>query len=149
MSPSFQRQLELLPGILRQLRRRSGAATLRSAAEKIERRTGVKLDPSRISRWERGQSTPSVESLMTFLDGLGFSFMTLHWELGKAARETAAASGPESGGAAAESGAADVEETAGADPLTELAERMIWLEEQVEKLQEIEERVEELENEVL
>ncbi len=147
MSPSFQRRLELLPGILRRLRRRSGGRTLRSAAEKIERRTGVKLDPSRISRWERGESKPSLESLMAFLDGLGFSFMTLHWELGKAAREVAAASA--AGDPAAEVGTADVREGAGTDPLTELAGRVIWLEEQVEELQELEDRIEELENEVL
>ena len=82
----LKRQLEGLPGVLRGLRLRARCKSLRSAVQQIEERTGVQLDPSQLSRWERGESTPTVESLLTLLTGLGSSFGDLDRELDRVAR---------------------------------------------------------------
>lgn len=132
MEPLLAAQLEQIPAALKALRRRAGHGSLRSAVDEIERRAGVRIDPSRLSRWERGISMPSTGSLLTFLTGLGLTFTHLHRELGAAVRHA-----PAPPGQSAEPGAPFAEIPADADPqtLVSLHERLQDLEERVEALE--------------
>lgn len=77
MHLNLSQKIDAFPKVLRQLCRGAGMKTLRSAARAIEQRTGVAVDSSMLSRWERGAALPSIESLLIFLDGLGLGLADL------------------------------------------------------------------------
>lgn len=61
---------------IRQLRKRAGLSQ-RAAVEKIRAVTGSSINTMMVSRWERGERSPSVDSLGAFLWGLGYSLRDL------------------------------------------------------------------------
>lgn len=46
----------------------------RQACQRVEERTGTRIRPSTISRWETGQQLPKVDTLAVFLKGLDADF---------------------------------------------------------------------------
>lgn len=46
----------------------------RQACKQVEERTGTRIRPSTISRWETGQQLPKVDTLAIFLRGLDADF---------------------------------------------------------------------------
>ena len=65
---------EHLDVAIRQLRKRSGLSQ-RAAVDRIRSVTGSSINTMMISRWERGERSPTVDSLGALLWGLGY---TLH-----------------------------------------------------------------------
>lgn len=61
---------------IRQLRKRAGLSQ-RASVDMIRANTGSSLNTMMVSRWERGERSPSVDSLGAFLWGLGYSLRDL------------------------------------------------------------------------
>ncbi len=77
-------KLARLPLVISQLRMRAGFRSQNAAAQAIQKRTGAFLHKSQISHWERGKAMPTLASLLTFLEGLGYSLQDFQDELDRA-----------------------------------------------------------------
>ena len=77
-------KLARLPLVISQLRRRAGFKSQNAAALAIQKRTGAFLHKSQISHWERGKAMPTLASLLTYLEGLGYSLQEFQDELDRA-----------------------------------------------------------------
>ena len=77
-------KLARLPLVISQLRRRAGFKSQNAAALAIQKQTGAFLHKSQISHWERGKAMPTLASLLTFLEGLGYSLQEFQDELDRA-----------------------------------------------------------------
>ncbi len=80
-------KLQRLPIVMTQLRLRAGFKSQNAAAKAIRKQTGVRLNKSQISLWERGKAMPSLASLLTFLEGLGYGLQDFQDELDRAVGE--------------------------------------------------------------
>ncbi len=78
-------KLSRLPIVISQLRRRAGFKSQNAAALAIQKKTGAFLHKAQISHWERGKAMPTLASLLTFLEGLGYSLQDFQDELDRAA----------------------------------------------------------------
>jgi len=78
-------KLSRLPIVISQLRRRAGFRSQNAAALAIQKKTGAFLHKTQISHWERGKAMPSLASLLTFLEGLGYTLQDFQDELDRAA----------------------------------------------------------------
>lgn len=74
-------KLKRLPIVIAQLRRRAGFKSLNAAALAIQKKTGAFLHKAQLSHWERGKAMPTLASLLTFLEGLGYSLQDFQDEL--------------------------------------------------------------------
>ncbi len=77
-------KLRRLPQVMTQLRRRAGFRSQSAAAKVIRKQTGAFLHKAQLSKWERGEAMPSLASLLTFLEGLGFTLQDFQDELDRA-----------------------------------------------------------------
>ena len=77
-------KLVRLPMVIAHLRRGAGFKSQSAAARAIRKQTGVRLNKAQLSHWERGQAMPSLASLLTFLEGLGYSLQDFQDELDRA-----------------------------------------------------------------
>ena len=66
-------KLRRMPIVITQLRLRAGFESLNATAREIRKKTGTSLHRAQISHWERGKAMPSLASLLTFLEGLGYA----------------------------------------------------------------------------
>ncbi len=77
-------KLVRMPIVITQLRLRAGFRTQNAAVTAIQKKTGAWLNKSQLSHWERGKAMPSLASLLTFLEGLGYSLQDFQDELDRA-----------------------------------------------------------------
>ena len=84
MTTTNRAKLVRLPIVLTQLRRRAGFKSQSAAAVAIQKKTGTWLNKAQLSHWERGKAKPSLASLLTFLEGLGYSLQDFQDELDRA-----------------------------------------------------------------
>ena len=77
-------KLKRLPIVIAQLRQRAGFTSQNAAALAIQKKTGARLHKAQISHWERGKAMPTLASLLTFLEGLGYSLQDFQDELDRA-----------------------------------------------------------------
>ncbi len=78
-------KLRRLPMVITHLRRRAGYESQNAAAVAIRKKTGSPLHKAQISHWERGKAMPTLASLLTFLEGLGYTLQDFQDELDRAA----------------------------------------------------------------
>ncbi len=78
-------KLKRLPIVISQLRQLAGFKSQNAAALAIQKKTGAFLHKAQISHWERGKAMPTLASLFTFLEGLGYSLQDFQDELDRAA----------------------------------------------------------------
>jgi transcriptional regulator with XRE-family HTH domain len=77
----YQETVQNLPLAIQRLRRRAGHQTQRAAIRSIQRKTGVRVTPTRYSDWEKGRCVPSLRSILAFLTGMGLGLRDLQDEL--------------------------------------------------------------------
>ena len=80
-------KLRRMPIVITQLRLRAGFKSVNATATEIQKKTGTRLHRAQISHWEHGKAMPSLASLLTFLEGLGFSLQDFQDELDRASGE--------------------------------------------------------------
>ena len=120
---SYRAKLRNLPMVIKRLRLRAGFKTQRAAARAVRRKSGGAFNSACLSRWERGQEKPTLETVVAFLDGLGYDLRTLQDELDRADGEVVEQPRPDTPPPAADPGDATVSRR-----LEELEQRLRSLE---------------------
>ncbi len=87
---TYREKLRHLPEVIRRLRRHAGFTSVNAAALAIREKTGEPFSRPTLSKWENGRLTPSLEVLVTFLEGLGYDLKAFQDELDRVALDRVA-----------------------------------------------------------